>query len=356
MTTRTLADSDQSCPGTSSGLAEVSESASHVWPNVFRGNEVVWHSTTHNWRLDVDNIILGEELQCSFTMRAQNCSFSVGLGTQSHYVEVGHHLLSTTESSQPNFGLRAHVLVHQCSQLVFQRPCHLITQKVRPATTADADSDDEQCPDPEIPPAFTSVELALVNDTYENDLWAWFQKAFLKNFKNAVGKFFFVGLGKFLLRVHPAHIKKQFMSSCSTNPQGDAQPGNMEILITDKPRDLRQSKTPEKLCQRSVADYVLYDGRNKMYSIVGELKSVESEAEAQNVEQLIGLFRKNQQAMLGFTCNPRAIIPRILLHRQGKLELLTLQPLSLDEQSYLHSLQRLATLFIAFISIVNIAL
>ena len=220
MTTRTLAASDQSCPGTSSGLAEVSESASHVWPNVFRGNEVVWHSTTHNWRLDVDNIILGEELQCSFTMRAQNCSFSVGLGTQSHYVEVGHHLLSTTESSQPNFGLRSHVLVHQCSQLVFQRPCHLITQKGRPATTADADSDDEQCPDPEIPPAFTSVELALVNDTYENDLWAWFQKAFLKNFKNAAGKFFVVGLGKFLLRVHPAHLKKQFMSSCSTNPQG----------------------------------------------------------------------------------------------------------------------------------------
>ena len=87
-----------------------------------------------------------------------------------------------------------------------------------------------------------------------------------------------------------------------------------------------------------------------------ELKSVESEAESQNVEQLIGLFHKNQQAMLGFTCNPRAIIPRILLHRQGLLELLTLQPLSLDEQSYLHSLHRLATLFIAFISIVNIAL
>ena len=70
----------------------------------------------------------------------------------------------------------------------------------------DADSDDEQCPDPEIPPAFTSVELALVNDTSENELWAWFQKAFLKNFQNAAGNFFFVGLG-FLLRVH-LHIFK----------------------------------------------------------------------------------------------------------------------------------------------------
>ena len=137
MTTRTLADSDQSCPGTrkrvrveataaSSGLAEVSESTSHAWPKVCRGNEVVWHSATHNWMLDVDKLILGEELHCSFSLREQNCSFSVGLGTQSQNVEVGHQLLSTTESRQPTFGLRAQVLVNQCSQLVCQRPCHLM--------------------------------------------------------------------------------------------------------------------------------------------------------------------------------------------------------------------------------------
>ena len=82
---------------TRSGLAEVSESTSHAWPNVCRGNEVVWHSATHTWRLAVDKIILGEELHCSFSMREQNCSFSVGLGTQSQYVEVGHQLLSTHE-------------------------------------------------------------------------------------------------------------------------------------------------------------------------------------------------------------------------------------------------------------------
>ena len=209
MTTRTLADADQSCPGTSSGLAEVSESASHVWPNVFRGNEVVWLSTAHNWMLDVDKIILGEELQCSFYMREQTCSFSVGLGTQSQFVEVGHQLLSTTESSQPNFGLRAHVLVNQCSQLVFQRPCHLITQNVRPATTADGDSDDEQCPDPEIPPAFTSEELALVNDTYGTDLWAWFQSLSQKLSERS-GKFFFCWIGQVSLTCAPCtlHISK----------------------------------------------------------------------------------------------------------------------------------------------------
>ena len=90
-------------------------SASHVWPNVFRGNEVVWHSTTHNWRLAVDNSILGEELLCSFTMRAQNCSFSVGLGTQSNFLcnEVARSL---------KYQLRALVDTYLCSKPKIRLP------------------------------------------------------------------------------------------------------------------------------------------------------------------------------------------------------------------------------------------
>ena len=57
MTTRTLDDSDQSCPGTrkrvrveataeSSGLAEVSESTSHAWPNVIADADSSMHKHT----------------------------------------------------------------------------------------------------------------------------------------------------------------------------------------------------------------------------------------------------------------------------------------------------------------------
>ena len=57
----------------------------------------------------------------------------------------------------------------------------------------------------------------------------------------------------------------------------------------------------------------MYDTNNHMYCIVGEIQSDESEAETQNGEVMVGLFRKNQQAMLGFTCNKNVFIPRVLI-------------------------------------------
>ena len=364
MATKRPADSDQSCSGSSklarvqdnphsSSSDEASASGSNEdWPFVFSGNEVVWHNSAHNWLLDVEEIILGGDLHCSFSM-GMNHTVSVGFGTQSQYVDVNDYPLSTTNSNQATFGLRAHLLVDQCYQLHYRRPCHIITQVVRHATTTDADSDDEQVPDPVIPPAFTQEELAVLNDTYCNFLWPCFQKAVSKKFQNAQGKHFFVALGNFLKRVHLPHIQQYYESTCSTNPQGACQPGNLKIIITDTPREFR---TSTKKCQRRVADYVMYDARNNMYSIVGEIKSADERvAEYQNVEQMVGLFRKKQKAMLGFTCTPSAFIPRILIHQQRTLELHTLQTLSLAYDNVAQSLRIIAQLFIAFISIVNIA-
>ena len=129
----------------------------------------------------------------------------------------------------------------------------------------------------------------------------------------------------------------------------------MELIVTDAPRESRQGTKPVKKYQKRVADYVLYDVCNNMYSIIGEIKSDASTGEAQNVEQMVGLFRKNQQAMLGFTCNTSVIIPRILVRQEGTLVLHTLVPLPLDEDTYPESLCRIAQLFMAFISIVAIA-
>lgn len=172
--------------------------------------------------------------------------------------------------------------------------------------------------------------------------------------RSAMGKFYFFHFGKFLIKVHPTSIQRCYTSACSTNPKGDAQPGNFVIVLTDECRELRQNTTKRiSKHQRRVADYTIYDKRNEMYSIVGEIKSDESDAENQNFEQMVG---KNQQAMLGFTCNKEAIIPGILIQQpQGTLALHTLQTLSLDEENYSVSIRQLAQLFIAFTGIVNIA-
>ena len=206
-----------------------------------------------------------------------------------------------------------------------------------------------------ITPAFATDELVVLNFQYSGHLWDSYQAARVKGFQNAMGKFCFVELGNFLINIHALCL---YTSACSTNPKGDVQPGNFLVILTDECRELRANSTPKiRKQQWRIADYVMYDRRNDMYSIVGEIKSdARDDAEVQNVEQMVGLFRQRQQAMLGFTCNKEAITLRILIQHQDTLRLTVLPPLSLAEEEYSESMRKLAQLFLAFISIVNIAL
>lgn len=363
-TNKRSADSNQCCPSKKARVGGAPQSSGSAggskddWPTVFSGNEVVWLDPAHNWMTDVKTVILGREdgeTSCSFKM-GRNRQVQVYFATQIHSVEVGGVVLPTTTSTQPNFSLRVHLLVDQCCLLRPRGPCHLITQFVRAATTSEPDSDDEQIADVEIPPAFSNDELVALNAFYPY-LWCSFQNAKKKQFQNAMGNFFFVEFGKFLLRVHPQDSQQCFISTCSTNPTGEGQPGNFVIVLTDECRNTRQNTSKQHhTFQKRVADYTLYDNRNKMYAIVGEIKSDHSDAESQNIEQMVGLFRKNQQAMLGFTCNSEAFIPRILIQQQGVLSLHILQSLSLDDEACFTTVGEIAKLFIAFTSIVNIAI
>ena len=111
--------------------------------------------------------------------------------------------------------------------------------------------------------------------------------------------------------------------------------------------------TPVSVPQVRVADYVLSEKRNAMYCIVGEIKSDNTSATAQQIEQMVGLFRKQQQAMLGFTCNRCTFVPRILTQKGGHLRLFQGAEVSLDDDT---SLAYIANLFLAFASIVKITL
>ena len=136
----------------------------------------------------------------------------------------------------------------------------------------------------------------MINFQYSSHLWDSYQTARVKGFQNAMGKFFFMELGNFLIHIHPLYLHQCYKSACSTNPRGDAQPGNLLVILTNDCRELRTvANTKIRKQQRRIADYVMYDRRNEMYSIVGEIKSDASEdAEVQNVEQMVGLFRQRQ--------------------------------------------------------------
>lgn len=296
-------------------------------------------------------VILEESPPCSFKLL--RCpKFNVSLATSSQSVEIDNTPLSTTNSRQSEFALRAVVLVNACFRLCGTAgECHTIQQHTQPASFSLSDSDDEQLPEPEIPPAFSDRELTVLNYLYPR-LWKSFQNAKAADFQNAAGKMFFFRFGEFLL-MHS--VGGNHLSLLSTNPSGDAQPGAMEIIHTDPSKALRnRSSQTVQSRQKRIADYVLFDADRRMYCIVGEVKSEDTTAESQNIEQMIGLFRKDQYAMLGFTCNQGSILPRVLIQNEDEgvrsLVLYTLRPLSLSADS----LHFLAKLFIAFTSVVNI--
>ena len=90
----------------------------------------------------------------------------------------------------------------------------------------------------------------------------------------------------------------------------------------------------------------------RLYSIVGEIKSsVEAGGDNQNIEQMVGLWRRGQKAMLGFTCYPEGVKLRVMVEAEEEvdtLRVLNLRPLALKSCS---SLERLAEYFIAYVDL-----
>ena len=138
---------------------------------------------------------------------------------------------------------------------------------------------------------------------------------------------FFHSLGEFVLILQPT---ERYASYISTNPHGERQPGSVVVAHTGPAKATRQTLATDQ-CTVSVerdTDYVMFDHHTQMYTIVGEIKSDDSLAERQNIEQMIGLWRKKQSAMLGFTCNTQCIQPRVLLRSGNFLILYRLPHLS----------------------------
>ena len=102
-----------------------------------------------------------------------------------------------------------------------------------------------------------------------------------------------------------------------------------------------------------VADFVVFAHSKKIYTIVGEIKSDTSPGEKQNIEEMLGVWRKKQTAMLGFTCNKESVHLRVLLAEENQLRLYRLPELCLSPQTFKVAVSRVAELFLAFTSFID---
>ena len=298
-------------------------------PSAMVGNRIVWADPTdRDLRKSVTRVVIEEEEgkeNMTYNFRVLDVTGLVELTIAARSFKLSEVQLPTTESSlNPH---KAAVIVNHAAQLQPSGQLNKVQQRVRRHDDGNGgDSDDDAPETPEIPAAFSEKELYMVDYTYKN-LCMDFGSAVYHKFTNAVGKMFFYQLGRFILLLQPTNRCAPFIS---TNPHGDWQPGSSVITHTSPAKVTRHGEsdrqTTDVVVER-VADFVIYDHRTKTYPVVGEVKSEDKDAESQNIEQMLGVWRENQCAMLGFTCSTQCIYPRILLKGDSTLILYCLPKL-----------------------------
>ena len=320
-------------------------------PTMMYGNSITWASSAKDWNNDVSSVMIEGENCYSFRIEVLNKLPLIAAPFSKNPSIIGVPI-PTTYKSSINMA-QAKVLTSFASALsASDGECCTVTQVVQEASLSVSDSDDEQIPDPAIPPAFSNTELAMVVQACYKKLHIAFRSAVAYRFTNAAGKMFFYKFAEFILILRP---NDQYEPYISTNPHGDCQPGSSTITHTVPKRNTRHTEandTSSSTTER-VADFVVFDHSKNIYTIVGEIKSDDSPAEQQNIEEMLGVWRKNQTAMLGFTCNNESVHLRVLLTEENHLRLYSLPELCLSPAKVKVTLSIVAELFLAFTSFID---
>lgn len=227
---------------------------------------------------------------------------------------------------------------------------------VGPGDTGGSDSGDEGVPlTPERPPLFTSEELSVIQHCL-GLAWTHYQRATSGHFSNGPGKFFMDYLATYL-GLASASTSTRFESSHSTTSGGsgsigdkDTQAGSSTITPILLSKHATRVARSRFACQSQIkrySDVSTFDHLKGIYTTSGELKSTLDSADFQNLEQMLGLWRSNQNFFLGWTVNPEHIHCRILVKQQG------LHLYQLQETNSIGSIIFLAELYLASILIVD---
>ena len=240
-----------------------------VSPTMMYGNSLTWARSAKDWPNDLATVLIEGEKGYSFRMEVLETMPRIAAPFSKNPSITGVPIPATYKSSS-NMA-QAKVLTSFASALsASDGDCCTVTQKVQEASHSVSDSDDEQLPDPALPPAFSTTELALVQVCSKNLHFA-FRSAVTHGFTNAVGKMFFYHFAAFILLLRPTD---QFKPYISTNPHGDCQPGSSSLTHTvpkRKTRDTEANDTSSSTTER-VADFVVFDQSKTIYTIVGEIK------------------------------------------------------------------------------------
>ena len=182
---------------------------------------------------------------------------------------------------------------------------HTLRTYARKARPAEPDSEGEDIPEPASVPAFDETELVFVNIFFKRLINAY-ERALVLGLFNCVGKAFVDALGEYAdlcMRLDVVTSATQFLYLHST-AKGPPQPG-ATIVKWSLPKRVTANTSNTSVPRNSkknerYADNILYDSKTFINVVVSEVKEREdTPSEAQNNEQMLGLWKGSQKAMLG---------------------------------------------------------
>ena len=206
---------------------------------------------------------------------------------------------------------------------------HTIVQRKRAGRQATSDSDDERIPDLPIVPRFNATEMAVVQLEFDK-LRENYVAGLRIGFFNAVGKSFVVALGNYVNMATNNRRQYMYLQSTAT---GFSQPGALFMNWSLPSRTLR-SQSLERIIHTNerYADCIIYDRYNCVNVVVVEVKENEEEAsESQNNEQMVGLWKTGQIAMLGLEFHTNTVGPKILALIDDAMHMFYLNSLDLRD-------------------------
>ena len=231
----------------------------------------------------------------------------------------------------------------------------LTCRRARHGREADTDSGGDDIPDPPIIPVYNEAQMGVVNFVFNNCLLVNYKSAVEVGLYNCVGKYFLDGISTYADLCTRANVAvgSYFMCRHSTST-GSPQPGAFWVKWSI-PKNLTEGEENRSTVQRErYADHVIYDRNTSINVVVSEVKeNPESALEAQNNEQMLGLWKKSQQAMLGFEAKGQILRPKILYFDGEEFSMCYFKSLELGRGS---DLQKLARLIMAFLICVHYTL
>ena len=168
-------------------------------------------------------------------------------------------------------------------------------------------------------------------------------------FSNAVGKRFMEKLFSYALMCTEEQDTR-FLPIQSTST-GPAQPGASEVKWSLPRKTLRTTSATSTVCEtcERYADVVVYHRKTCLYVIVVEVKGSDQPSEAQNNEQMVGLWGKEQLCMLGLEVKHGKVLPKVLALEHETMKMFFLEELDLETVTDICRLMKIIVSFITYV-------